>query len=243
MCRRDNMYTILMATNMTTIDNEIPLIYVEYTHLPPQHRLQYHLLNATAEHPKEPFHRALKHIGTKCFRWDVLESVETEKEARKLLLYYIREYSADIIGYNRAVVPENWDEENANYGDNRTYEERYGKERAAEISAAISAKQTGQARPSTRLRNLMDNPMRDPAVREKMRQKHTGVKNPAAQFDYILTAEDGTVTVIDCLKDYCRHHTGFSKNGILKALREGRTYKGMTCKKVLKSDVDKQHQP
>lgn len=229
------MYLIIMCTNVFTIKREIPICYIEMTSWPYKERLQYHYALSQLEEPKDHIHKAIKALGSQFFKWEILESCETEKEAHELLKYYQTEYHSNTIGYNAPLDESFTGENNPMYGNFGTFEEKYGKEKADEIKQKQSVSQLGRPSPHTTERNLIHNPMNDPKTREKCSEKKMGTKNPKAIYDYILTRDDGSEIIIECVDEYCREHKDVSKIGLLKAIREKRKYKGMSVKKIYKN--------
>lgn len=230
-------YLVLMATNMNTIREEVPLVYVEYTHMSLKQRLHFHLYHSQLEEPKEPFHKVLKYVGTQCFKWEVLQETPDLDEAQDLVRHYQREYQSDVIGYNRKVYEQFAGRNNGRYGDHRTWEELHGKERAEELRQIQIRNFTDHPSLSEHMRRRLEvwNPMDDPVAREKVRQGKIGTKNPAALWDYYLTLEDGTEIKFECLREFCRRNKDIKKNMILWALRKGKKYKNMTVRKELKN--------
>ena len=226
-----------MATNMWSADRDVPCVYIEYTPYTFSQRLHFHLYHSQLEEPKEEIHKAIKYIGTKHFKWEILEETENEDDAKELVKYYIKEYKADTLGYNVVHNEAISDENSPRTGDHRTWEEIYGKEKADELKKKHSETMKNRKIMSIHNKKRMEvwNPMDDPAVREKERQSKLGTKNPNAVYDYILTKDDGTEIRIECIREFCRENKGFSKNGIIKAIREKRKYKGMTIYKKLKT--------
>lgn len=127
------MYLILICTNMFTYEQDIPIVYIEYTSMALEQRLHFHLYQSSQDNPVSEFHKALKYVGTKYFRWEVLDSTETEEEALELVKYYIHEYKSDSMGYNKPIDEDREGKNNPQYGDHRTYEEKFGKEKAEAI--------------------------------------------------------------------------------------------------------------
>lgn len=232
------MFQVLICTNMKTIDNDIPLVYIEYTNEQLWQRKHYHFYNSQLDEPKHPFHLALKHIGAQFFKWDIVEQAYTEKEAIELTKYYKIEYKADIIGYNKEITEELAGKNNPRYGDHRTWEEIHGKEKADKMKIANTVKDPATMKKlSDHMKRRLEiwNPMQDPAAREKVKLSKLGTKNPKSIYNYILTKNDETIT-IECIREFCRNNKNFKKNGLLWAIRNNKPYKGYKIEKVYKKD-------
>lgn len=227
------MYIVIMAINVFTINREIPICYIEYTNMPFSQRKFYHYQLSQIEEPTSDFHKTVKALGTQYFKWELLDECETEKEAKELVKYYIHEYKADTIGYNKTTDESMSGENHPNFGDHRTFEEKYGKEKADEMKRKQSESLKGNEAISVLAKSRMtiSNPQKNPETREKNSQGKLGIKNPKAIYDYVLVKENGEEIVIECIREYCRDHKGFSKTGILQALRQGKKYKGMSVYK------------
>lgn len=230
------MYLVLKCTNMRTIENDIPNCYIEYTNMSFEQRKHYHLYNSQVEFPKEIIHNVIKYIGAYNFKWEILDEVNDEDEAKELVEYYQNEYKCKTIGYNRPIFDENMaGENNPRFDDHRTWNEIHGKEKADEMKKKQSEtfKNNENLRFHMKKRLEVWNPMDNPEAREKVRQSKIGIKNPKAIYDYILTKDDETIK-IECIREFCRNNKNFKKNGLLHAIRENREYKGYRINKVLK---------
>lgn len=229
-------YIVLIATNMNTVNEEYPLVYVEWTHMSMKQRLHHHLYHSQLAEPKEPFHKVLKYVGTRCFRWEVVYESDRLSDAQAVVRHHQKEYHSEVIGYNRKVYDQFAGTNNGRYGDHRTWVELHGAEKAAELRRLHVLHYTGHPSLSEHMRRRLEvwNPMDDPAAREKVRQGKMGIRNPQALYDYYLTLEDGTEIRFECLREFCRRNPQFKKNMILWALRNGKKYKKMSVRKELK---------
>lgn len=230
-------YTILMATDMRSIDNDIPKVYVEYTWMTLEQRKKWHYLNFTIlDNPFRKFHHALKYIGAQHFNWEILDVTQNEKKAKKLVEYYIKEYQSDTIGYNNYKNPDFCGEKNFRYGDHRTWEEIHGKEKADYLKRQKSLYMSSNQEILNRNKIISKvwNPMDVPEYREKVRQSKMGTKNPNACVRYIFTKPDGTEIVAECMREFCRENEGFSRLPIRVAYLQNRPYKGMTIRREYK---------
>lgn len=237
-------YLILKCENVNTSYQEIPLVYIEYTHMPYAQRLHHHLYHSQLEKPKEQFHRAIQYLGTQAFKWEILDETQDEDEAKELVKYYQHEYKSDVIGYNKQVDADMANENNPRFGDHRTWEELHGKERAEELRQIQIKNFTGNKSLSEHMTRRLQvwNPMDDPAAREKVRQSKLGTKNPQALYDYYFTKEDGTEIKIECLREYCREHPELRRASITAAAKTGKKYKNMFIRKVLKNGKPQRNQ-
>lgn len=230
------MILILIAINMNTYHNDIPCVYIEQTKQTLQQRKLYHYHMSQVANPKSPFHRVVKHLGPSVFRWEVLATTHSQEKANQMEKFYKKEYKSEVIGYNREVNQDKVGENHPRFGDRRTWDERFGKERSAEIKAKYSKSMSESEKVKEHSRALMlsNHPYRKASTREAERQRKLGVKNPKAQFDYILTKDDGSELVIPCLSEYCREHPEMTAHGIWTALQRGSKYKGMSVKRIPK---------
>lgn len=230
------MYQILIAINMNTYHNDIPCVYIEKTTETLQQRKMYHYLMSQQEQPTKEFHRVVKHLGPSVFRWEVLATTDSQEKANHLEKFYQKEYKSQEIGYNREIL----EQDTGRKGDKRTWDERFGKERAAEIRKKYSKSmsESPKVKAHARARMLSCNPMNNPETRKKAGLAKLGTRNPKARFDYILTSPDGEELVIPCLNEFAREHEGITAHGVWVSLQKGRKYKGWSVKRVPKSERD-----
>lgn len=215
-------YLVLMAMNMKTADRDLPRVFVEYTDMPLEQRKHHHLYHSQLDNPVDTFHVVLKTLGTRIFRWEVLETTDNLDEAQELTAYYIKEYQADRVGYNTQI-----DKENPRYDDHRTWEDLHGKEKADERRKQHGANLKGHKSLSEHMKRRLEvwNPMDDPAAVEKVRQSKIGIRNPMATWNYYLTKASGEVIKVECLREWCRAHPEYKRYYISLYANKGKKYK------------------
>lgn len=223
-------YLILKATNMNTADYDIPVCYFEYTSMKYRERLAYHLFHSRRDEPTKTIHKAIKALGTHIFKWEIIDQTTNEDEAKAIVNDWIQEYQSDIIGYN-----DRKDESmNLNPNDHRTWEEKAGKEQAAQMREEQSKRFKGMPLLSEQMKARLSvwNPMSDPEIRKKV--ANPGVKNGGTIYDYNFKKDDVEFTV-PCLREFCRSHKEFTASGIRYAIQEKRKYKGWNITRVYKN--------
>jgi group I intron endonuclease len=192
------------------------------------------------------FHNAITKYGIDVFEWEIICECSSSKDMNEKEIYYISHFNTLAPnGYNLTKGGTDWkgdmnpaklphvrqkisekakgrkrddlaDKNRQNTG--KTYEELYGKEKAAQMKEKLSKKCAGESNPN--YGNKRTSESKD-AQRQKM-----------VKYEYHLTSPEGKEYIYTSMRLMCEE-LNLNRSSIMRVLKNGKQYKGWTVTREL----------